>query len=42
MPLNSGQAAEQSFLAIVTAIITLPEPQEQLSRISAQDWPHKE
>ena len=42
MPLNSGQAAEQSFLAIVIAIITLPEPQKQVSRISSQDWPHKE
>ena len=42
MPLNSGQAAEQSFLAIVIAIITLPEPQKQVSRISSQDWLHKE
>ena len=42
MQLNSGQAAEQSFLAIVIAIITLAEPQKQVSRISSQDWPHKE
>ena len=41
MQLNSGQAAEQSFLAIFIAITSLPKPQRQASQISFQDWPHK-